>query len=140
VKQGHFSEDLHADILNEVDPDFGSHHAFKIAEQIGQDHARHNQRTNKEKGILLIRSSNDVFLRSLDNDQQDALLFVCALIVACVILANLFRYFERMMATKIRVDLVRISAWRSSEKCPCFTSDILTPNVKGILSPDSQTM
>ena len=37
----------------------------------------------------------------------DALLFVCALIVSCVILANLFRYLERVMATKIRVDLVK---------------------------------
>jgi len=37
----------------------------------------------------------------------NALLFVCALIVICVILANLFRYLERVMATKIRVDLVK---------------------------------
>lgn len=37
----------------------------------------------------------------------NSLLFVCALIVACVILANLFRYLERVMATKIRVDLVK---------------------------------
>ncbi|MFN5430297.1 MAG: ABC transporter ATP-binding protein [Cyclobacteriaceae bacterium] len=36
-----------------------------------------------------------------------SLLFVCGLIVACVILANLFRYLERVMATKIRVDLVK---------------------------------
>lgn len=37
----------------------------------------------------------------------NALLFVCALIVTCVILANMFRYLERVMATKIRVDLVK---------------------------------
>jgi subfamily B ATP-binding cassette protein MsbA len=37
----------------------------------------------------------------------DSLLFVCGLIVVCVILANLFRYLERVMATKIRVDLVK---------------------------------
>jgi ATP-binding cassette, subfamily B, bacterial MsbA len=37
----------------------------------------------------------------------NALLFVCGLIVVCVILANIFRYLERVMATKIRVDLVR---------------------------------
>ncbi|NOS54643.1 MAG: ABC transporter ATP-binding protein, partial [Cyclobacteriaceae bacterium] len=37
----------------------------------------------------------------------NSLLFVCGLIVACVILANLFRYLERVMATKIRVDLVK---------------------------------
>ena len=56
----------------------------------------------------LIKVFNHYFLTIVrDNGQQDALLFVCALIVACVILANLFRYFERMMATKIRVDLVK---------------------------------
>lgn len=37
----------------------------------------------------------------------NALLFVCALIVVCTILANTFRYLERVMATKIRVDLVK---------------------------------
>ena len=42
-----------------------------------------------------------------DHGRLDALLFVCALIMACVVLANVFRYLERVMATKIRVDLVR---------------------------------
>jgi subfamily B ATP-binding cassette protein MsbA len=37
----------------------------------------------------------------------NSLLFVCGLITACVILANVFRYLERVMATKIRVDLVK---------------------------------
>jgi ATP-binding cassette, subfamily B, bacterial MsbA len=37
----------------------------------------------------------------------DSLLFVCGLIVSCALLANLFRYLERVMATKIRVDLVK---------------------------------
>ncbi len=37
----------------------------------------------------------------------DALLFVCGLIVVCVVFANLFRFLERVIATKIRVDLVR---------------------------------
>jgi len=39
--------------------------------------------------------------------RKEALLFVCSLIVVCVLLANTFRYLERMIATKIRVDLVR---------------------------------
>jgi len=43
----------------------------------------------------------------LDKGPHSALLFVCGLIVACVVMANLFRYLERVMATKIRVDLVR---------------------------------
>ncbi|MEQ9591107.1 MAG: ABC transporter ATP-binding protein, partial [Cyclobacteriaceae bacterium] len=42
-----------------------------------------------------------------DNGSLNALLFVCALIVLCVILANVFRFLERVVATKIRVDLVR---------------------------------
>ncbi len=42
-----------------------------------------------------------------DYGKLDALLFVCGLIVGCVIFANLFRYLERVIATKIRVDLVR---------------------------------
>lgn len=42
-----------------------------------------------------------------DYGKLNALLFVCALIVVCVILANFFRYLERVIATKIRVDLVR---------------------------------
>lgn len=42
-----------------------------------------------------------------DNGKLDALIFVCILIVACVVLANLFRYLERIIATKLRVDLVK---------------------------------
>src|SRR6267154_1544758 len=43
----------------------------------------------------------------LDKGPHSALLFVCGLIVGCVVMANLFRYLERVMATKIRVDLVK---------------------------------
>ncbi len=42
-----------------------------------------------------------------EHGRLDALLFICALIVACVVLANIFRYLERVMATKLRVDLVK---------------------------------
>lgn len=42
-----------------------------------------------------------------DNGSLNALLFVCGLIVICVLLANVFRFLERVIATKIRVDLVR---------------------------------
>ncbi len=56
----------------------------------------------------LIGVFNHYFLGIIrDQGRLDALLFVCALIVACVILANVFRYLERVMATKIRVDLVK---------------------------------
>lgn len=51
---------------------------------------------------------NHYFLTIIqDYGKLNALLFVCALIVGCVIFANLFRYLERVIATKIRVDLVR---------------------------------
>src|SRR5882672_11284501 len=56
----------------------------------------------------LINSFNHYFLAIVrDRGQQDGLLFVCALIVVCVLLANLFRYLERVIATKIRVDLTQ---------------------------------
>ncbi len=56
----------------------------------------------------LVGSFNHFYLLIIrDNGSLTALLFVCALIVVCVILANLFRYLERVMATKIRVDLVK---------------------------------
>ncbi len=42
-----------------------------------------------------------------DNGRVDALLFVIALIVVSIIFANFFRYMERVMATKIRADLVK---------------------------------
>ncbi|MBX2895822.1 MAG: ABC transporter ATP-binding protein [Cyclobacteriaceae bacterium] len=51
---------------------------------------------------------NHTFIQIVQQDGPlGALLFVCALIVVCVILANLFRYLERVIATKLRVDLVR---------------------------------
>jgi len=42
-----------------------------------------------------------------DYGQLNSLIFVITLIVLCVILANIFRYLERVIATKIRVDLVK---------------------------------
>jgi subfamily B ATP-binding cassette protein MsbA len=56
----------------------------------------------------IIDSFNHYYLLIIrDHGSLNALLFVCTLIVACVILANLFRYLERVIATKIRVDLVK---------------------------------
>ncbi|HNP96066.1 MAG TPA: ABC transporter ATP-binding protein [Cyclobacteriaceae bacterium] len=42
-----------------------------------------------------------------DYGRLNALIFVCGLIVVCVFLANVFRFLERVVATKVRVDLVR---------------------------------
>lgn len=51
---------------------------------------------------------NHYFLAIIrDHGKLDALIFVCALIVVCVVFANLFRYLERVIATKMRVDLVK---------------------------------
>jgi len=43
----------------------------------------------------------------VDYGRVDALLFVCISIVSCVFLANLFRYAERMAASRIKVDVVK---------------------------------
>jgi subfamily B ATP-binding cassette protein MsbA len=42
-----------------------------------------------------------------DYGPLNALLFVCALLIISMTLANVFRFLERVMATKIRVDLVK---------------------------------
>lgn len=42
-----------------------------------------------------------------NNGQLSALLFICGLIVTTVVLANAFKFLERVIATKIRVDLVK---------------------------------
>ena len=56
----------------------------------------------------IVQTFNHFFIKIIvENGALNALLFVCALIVISVILANVFRYLERVMATKIRVDLVR---------------------------------
>lgn len=56
---------------------------------------------------FIVTVFNHYFLQIIaDHGSLNALLFVCSLIVLCVILANTFRYLERIMATKIRVDLV----------------------------------
>lgn len=43
----------------------------------------------------------------VEHGRVDALLFVCISIVTCVFLANLFRYAERMAASRIKVDVVK---------------------------------
>lgn len=51
---------------------------------------------------------NHYFLKIIeDHGRLQALLFVCALIVLFILLANVFRFLERVVATRIRVDLVR---------------------------------
>lgn len=42
-----------------------------------------------------------------EEGRVNALLFVCVLIVVAVFLANLFRYLERMTASRIKVDIVK---------------------------------
>lgn len=56
----------------------------------------------------LVQTFNHYFIKIIiERGPMDALLFVCVLIMVCVVLANTFRYLERVMATKIRVDLVK---------------------------------
>ncbi len=42
-----------------------------------------------------------------ENGKSQALLFICLGIVASVLLGNIFRYFERVVASKMRVDIVQ---------------------------------
>ncbi|MBA4053424.1 MAG: antibiotic ABC transporter ATP-binding protein [Marivirga sp.] len=57
---------------------------------------------------FLTQTFNHYFIKIVINyGPVNALLFVCVLIVICVLLANTFRYLERVMATKIRTDLVK---------------------------------
>lgn len=42
-----------------------------------------------------------------DHGPMDALLFICVSIVTSVILTNLFRYMERMVASRVKVDIVK---------------------------------
>ncbi|MBK7650363.1 MAG: ABC transporter ATP-binding protein [Flammeovirgaceae bacterium] len=51
---------------------------------------------------------NHYFLNIIkDNGQISGLLFICALIIITVLLANIFKFLERVIATKIRVDLTK---------------------------------
>jgi ATP-binding cassette, subfamily B, bacterial MsbA len=43
----------------------------------------------------------------VEHGRMDALVYVCIAIVVCVILANFFRYAERMTASAIKVDVVK---------------------------------
>lgn len=42
-----------------------------------------------------------------ENGKMDALLFICVFIVVFVLVSNVFRYLERMTASKIKVDVVK---------------------------------
>lgn len=51
---------------------------------------------------------NHYFLEIIKNEGQiSALLFICALIMITVLLANIFKFLERVIATKIKVDLTK---------------------------------
>src|SRR5689334_5329124 len=42
-----------------------------------------------------------------ENGKINALLFVCAFIISTAIVANFFRYLERLVATRIKVNVVK---------------------------------
>ncbi len=53
-------------------------------------------------------SFDHYFLSNIKNNGQiSALLFVCTLIIITVVLANVFKFLERVIATKIKVDLTK---------------------------------
>jgi ATP-binding cassette, subfamily B, bacterial MsbA len=56
----------------------------------------------------LLKLFDHFFLTIIKNDGQlSALLFICTLIMVTVVLSNVFKFLERVIATKIRVDLVK---------------------------------
>ncbi|MFM8913114.1 MAG: ABC transporter transmembrane domain-containing protein, partial [Flammeovirgaceae bacterium] len=57
---------------------------------------------------FLSTAFNHFFLTVVQHEgRMGALIFLCGLLVGCAFLAGLFRYMERVVATKIRVDLVK---------------------------------
>lgn len=57
---------------------------------------------------FLSTAFNHFFLKVVQNEgRMGALIFVCTLLVGCAFLAGLFRYLERIVATKIRVGLIK---------------------------------
>src|SRR5688572_2127897 len=51
---------------------------------------------------------NFYFLRVIrDNGPTQALLFICVLVIISIILKNLFQYMERMVASHVKVDVVK---------------------------------
>lgn len=56
----------------------------------------------------ILDTFNYYFIRIIkEHGPMDALLFICISIVISVILTNLFRYMERMVASRIKVDIVK---------------------------------
>ena len=57
---------------------------------------------------FVVQTFNHHFLGIIrENGPKSALMFICVLILTCVLLANTFRYLERVIATKIRADMTR---------------------------------
>src|SRR5688572_1015671 len=51
---------------------------------------------------------NFYFLRVIrDNGPTQALLFICVLVIISIVLKNLFQYMERMVASQLKVDVVK---------------------------------
>ena len=67
------------------------------------------QKPEAEFGIsYLAQWFNYHFLTIIqENGAMGALLFLCFILISCALIANTFRYMERMVASRLKVDVVR---------------------------------
>jgi ATP-binding cassette, subfamily B, bacterial MsbA len=68
-----------------------------------------------------------------EHGPNDAMLFICVAIIASVLLTNLFRYMERMTASRIRVDVVKNMRMHFSENVTKLHIGFFNSNRKGDL-------
>jgi ATP-binding cassette, subfamily B, bacterial MsbA len=74
------------------------------------------------------------FIRIVENyGPMNALLFVCMLIVVFVFLSNMFRYLERMTASRMKVDVVKNMRMRIFENVTRFHIGFFNDQRKGDL-------
>lgn len=68
-----------------------------------------------------------------ENGPNDAMLFICIAIICSVLLTNLFRYMERMTASRIRVDVVKNLRMHFSKNVTKLHIGFFNSNRKGDL-------
>jgi ATP-binding cassette, subfamily B, bacterial MsbA len=68
-----------------------------------------------------------------EHGANDAMLFICIAIIASVLLTNLFRYMERMTASRIRVDVVKNMRMHFSQNVTKLPIGFFNSNRKGDL-------
>ncbi|HEY0652161.1 MAG TPA: ABC transporter ATP-binding protein, partial [Chryseosolibacter sp.] len=82
----------------------------------------------------IVDTFNYYFVKIIqEHGANDAMLFICVAIIASVLLTNLFRYMERMTASRIRVDVVKNMRMHFSENVTKLHIGFFNSNRKGDL-------